>query len=329
MSGIGKALNTLTSIENESKNLANMISHTALLAESVSAKVRRLDEARSRVSECQQRVHDLIDLQLCSQGVIKAIKDDDFEGGAGHISRFLSMDQNLLQRTADDVTGSVTSINNALHTLEEATTKMRELILQKFDNAVRKDDLASVERFFKLFPLLGMHNEGICKFSTYICQKLESKSQKELRTSLDMAKAEKRLAIAFADTLTSLLENFARVIEINQPIIESCYGKGYLLQMYEILQKECDKEVKLLILEFNKNRQITRKISQINDYMKSGSSNQSIGHYRKASGGGGSADKLNPKDIDALIIELTVMHSRSELYFRFMKRRLIVSTFFF
>ena len=40
-----------------------LISHTALLAEKVSAKVRQLDLAKSRVAECQQRVHDLIDLR--------------------------------------------------------------------------------------------------------------------------------------------------------------------------------------------------------------------------------------------------------------------------
>ena len=40
-----------------------LISHTALLAEKVSAKVKVLDLAKSRVAECQQRVHDLIDLR--------------------------------------------------------------------------------------------------------------------------------------------------------------------------------------------------------------------------------------------------------------------------
>jgi len=33
------------------------------------------------VSECQQRVHDLIDLQLCSEGVQTALKNEDYEKG--------------------------------------------------------------------------------------------------------------------------------------------------------------------------------------------------------------------------------------------------------
>jgi len=103
--------------------------------------------------------------------------------------------------------------------------------------------------------------------------------------------------------------------------------------MITILQKECDIEVKNLLLEFNKNRQIQYRIRQVNESAlrqngASVASNSipSLGHYRKPSGG--SIDKLNPKDIDSIIAEITVMHSRIELYFRFMRRRLQVSQFF-
>lgn len=99
--------------------------------------------------------------------------------------------------------------------------------------------------------------------------------------------------------------------------------------MVTILQRECDLEVKNLLLEFNKNRQIQYRIKQVNEaaQRQSGAGNansiQSLGHYRKPSGG--SIDKLNPKDIDSIIAEITVMHSRIELFFRFMRRRLQVS----
>ncbi|KAH8306683.1 hypothetical protein KR044_006526 [Drosophila immigrans] len=329
LSGVGRAMTALSTVENDSNKLNRQIVNTANLAESVSAKVRRLDLARCRASECQQRVHDLIDLQLCSQGVVKAINEQDYEKGAGHIARFLAMDQQLLQRTADDVQGSITSVSDAVHTLEEATDNMRELTSKRFEEAVQNDDLASVERFFKIFPLVGCHRIGIEKFCGYISQKLSAKAQKELRNTQDIAKAERRLHLAYADRLTAILENFARVVEVNQPIIEAFYGQNSasLLDMVTILQKECDIEVKNLLLEFNKNRQIQYRIRQVNESAlrqnsasAAGSSIPSLGHYRKPSGG--SIDKLNPKDIDSIIAEITVMHSRIELYFRFMRRRL-------
>uniref|UniRef100_A0A182P685 Conserved oligomeric Golgi complex subunit 4 n=1 Tax=Anopheles epiroticus TaxID=199890 RepID=A0A182P685_9DIPT len=322
MRSIGVALSGLNVVSDKSRQLSDMINHTANLAESVSAKVRRLDEARNRVSECQQRVHDLIDLQLCSQGVMSAIREEDFEQGAGHVNRFLSMDKTLLQKTADDVSGSITSVSQAVSTLEQATVQMQQMVNQKFDEAVKRDDLASVERFFKIFPLLGMHDEGLEKFMTYICGKLQAKAAKELRSSMDIAKAEKRAAVAYADTLTILLENIARVIEVNQAIIENCYGPGRLVQICRILQRECDDEVTKCVQEFNRNRQTGRRIAQINDYIKNAGSGSTMGHYRKPSGGGGgSIDKLNAKDIDSLIGEITIMHSRAELYVKFIKRR--------
>lgn len=314
-------LGALNTVCTDTKKLCTQISHTSDLAESVSAKVRSVDMARSRASECQKRVHDLIDLQLCSQGVLNAIEGGDYEKGSALIGRFLSIDQNVLRRTAGDVgsNGSVTSVSDAVHTLEKATEKMQKLVVIRFDEAVNKDDLASVERFLKLFPLLGMHQDGIEKFGKYICLKLAQKCEKELRSSLDIAKAENRLSVAFADTLTTLLENFARVIEVNKPIIETYYGSGYLIILATLLQNECDLEVKNVILEFNKNRRIPDLIQQINEYNRStGGSMPSLIQFQKQST---NSDKPQPKDIDALILELTIMHSRMELYFRFLKRK--------
>ncbi|XP_013109416.2 conserved oligomeric Golgi complex subunit 4 [Stomoxys calcitrans] len=324
LGGITRATKKMSNVGKDTNKLDDQIVHTAMLATSVSAKVRRLDLARCRVSESQQRVHDLIDLQLCSQGVTTAIVDEDYEVAAAHISRFLDMDLQLLKRTADDVQGSASSISESVRTLETGTSEMRQIAVRRFEEAVKKDDLASVERFFKIFPLLGHHQEGIEKFSKYICTKLATKNQKELRNTMDIAKANKRDHIAYADAMTSLLENTARVIEVNQPIVEAYYGAGHLLEMLKILQRQCDEDVKNLLTTFSKNRQIDLRKQKINDvrarYPNTSSSGASkLGHYRMNSGG--SLDKLNPKDIDSTIVEITVMHSRVELYFRFMKRR--------
>jgi len=78
-------------------------------------------------------------------------------------------------------------------------------------------------------------------------------------------------------------------------------------------------------MDFRKIRQIDRKTQQINDYIKkAGSTTNTYSHYRKPSGS--SVDKLNPKDIDMLIGEITLMHSRAELYIKFLKKRIHVSS---
>lgn len=65
-----------------------------------------------------------------------------------------------------------TSVTNSFSLLHEAATQLGAIVTQKFDEAVRSEDLASVERFFKIFPLLGMKDEGLLKFSLYLCSKV-------------------------------------------------------------------------------------------------------------------------------------------------------------
>lgn len=59
-----------------------------------------------------------------------------------------------------------------------------------------------------------------------------------------------------------------------------------------------------------KHRSIVKKVQMINDYL------------RKQGG-----EKADPKELDLLLGEITIMHARAELYIRFLRRRISVSVF--
>ncbi|XP_071650281.1 conserved oligomeric Golgi complex subunit 4 [Temnothorax longispinosus] len=305
LQNIGKVLPNVVVIRTEGEKFCDMIARTNELAENVSAKVRQLDLARSRVCECQSRINDILDLQLCSEGVATALRNEDYEQGAAHVHRYLAMDQQLLERTAKDVSGDHTSISSSLVTLQQAAMELRAVVTHKFDEAVKSEDLASVERFFKIFPLLGMHLEGLKKFCSYLCTKLHETAQKNLQATLEIKSNDKRAAVIFADTMTLLFEGIARIVEVHQPIIETYYGPGRLLMTISILQKECDRQVKKIVTVFTKHRCISKNVQMINEYL------------RKPS-----PERLDPKELDLLLGEITIMHSRAELYIRFLKRRI-------
>lgn len=304
LQNISKVLPNVVVMRTEGEKFCNMITRTNELAENVSAKVRQLDLARSRVYECQRRVNDILDLQLCSEGVAMALRNEDYEQGAAHVHRYLSMDQQLLERTAEDILMDHTNISSSLITLQQAALQLRTVVTHKFDEAVKSEDLASVERFFKIFPLLGMHTEGLKKFCSYLCTKLQETAQKNLKAALEIKSNDKRASVIFSDTMTLLFEGIARIVEIHQPIIETYYGPGRLLMTISILQKECDRQVKKIIAEFMKHRYISKKVQIVNE------------HVRKPN-----SERANPKDFDLLLGEITIMHSRAELYIRFLKRR--------
>jgi hypothetical protein len=86
---------------------------------------------------------------------------------AGHIHRFLGLDENVLRMSADADEGS--TLDTSFKLLREAQNKVKHFVHRKFDEAVHQGDVASVERFFKIFPLIGEHDEGLTKFSKYLC----------------------------------------------------------------------------------------------------------------------------------------------------------------
>lgn len=69
------------------------------------------------------------------------------------------------------MTGGTLDISFKL--LHEAEDKLKAIVTSKFDAAVHSEDVASVERFFKIFPLLGQHEEGLTKFGKYLAKKVQ------------------------------------------------------------------------------------------------------------------------------------------------------------
>jgi len=313
-----KAVTALTpqlgDVQGEGQKLSGLISHTALLAEKVSAKVRQLDLAKGRVAECQQRVHDLIDLRRCSEGVTLALQEEDYEQAAAHIHRFLAMDEGVLRLTSRELERSDSkersskkgsNLDLSLATLHQAENKVRGIVNRRFDEAVSGEDLASIERFFKIFPLINLHDVGLNKFTLYLRGKLATANKDNLKQALDTAPGDKRGNVVFADTLTLLFEGIARIVEIHQPLIETYYGPGRMTTVLGLLQEECDRQAEKIFQEFKKRRGIHDKVSKV----------------REAQSTKKEEVKLQARDLDAILGEMTILQARVEMYFRFVRKR--------
>ncbi|XP_067651434.1 conserved oligomeric Golgi complex subunit 4-like [Haliotis asinina] len=305
MVGLHKALPNLQILETDSRQLSSMISFTSTLADNVSSKVRKLDLAKSRVSDCIERVEDILDLKFCTDGVQTALQNEDYEKAAGHIHRYRNLDESVLRMSADNDEGGTLDISFKL--LHEAEDKLKAIVTSKFDAAVHSEDVASVERFFKIFPLLGQHEEGLTKFGKYLAKKLSENADNQMKLALHMDSDDKRAKVLFADTITLLFESIARVVEIHQPLVETYYGPGKLLILLKILQKECDRQSRKIVEQFKSKREHEHKVRQVQ---------QSLMIQKQTS-----TEKLEPKDLDVLLSEVVLISTRAELYLRFIKRR--------
>ncbi|KAL4657066.1 conserved oligomeric Golgi complex subunit 4 [Arapaima gigas] len=291
-------------IEGDASQLSSMISFTCSLAENVSSKVRQLDLAKNRLYQSIQRADDILDLKFCTDGVQTALRNEDYEQAAAHVHRYLSLDQSVIELSRQG--GESNAVDASLALLQEAEQRLKALVKERLDQAITTGDLAQVERFFKIFPLLGLHDEGLARFAQYLCTQLASKAEENLLLALGGDLGERRAALVFADTLTLLLEGIARIVETHQPIVETYYGPGHLYTLIRHLQVECDQQAEKIVDKFIQQRDYHNKFQIIqNNMMRSTST-----------------EKTEPRDLDPVLMEVTLMNARAELYLRFLRRRI-------
>ncbi|XP_037085563.1 conserved oligomeric Golgi complex subunit 4-like [Pollicipes pollicipes] len=315
MAGLQKMAPSLQFVHADADQLSKMISFTTTLAINVSAKVRQLDRAKTRVASAQQRVNDLLDLKLCAEGVQTALQAENFEQAAAHVHRFLAIDESVVRLSEAGRAGD--NLSSAFALLHRAEAELHAAVEARFAEAVRADDLASIERFFKIFPLLNRHDEGVKKFAEYLCSKLEVSAAKNLKEAERTSSSDARAAVIWADTITLLFEGIARLVEIHQPIIETFYGPGWLMATVELLQATCDKEVGRIVASFSKHRQLTARVSRVHESLRA---SRAAAATAAASSPASAPD---PRELDPLLGELIIMHARAELYVRFVRRRVM------
>uniref|UniRef100_A0A8C3AYQ2 Conserved oligomeric Golgi complex subunit 4 n=1 Tax=Cyclopterus lumpus TaxID=8103 RepID=A0A8C3AYQ2_CYCLU len=246
-------------IGGDASQLSGMITFTCSLAENVSRKVRQLDLAKTRLYNVIQRADDILDLKFCTDGVQTALHNEDYEQAAAHIHRYLSLDQSVIELSRQGEESSV--VDASLLMLQEAEKKLKVIVAEKLDEAVAAVDLSQVERFFKIFPLLGLHQQGLARFGQYLCSQLASKAEENLLLATGGDLGEKRAPLVFADTLTLLLEGIARVVETHQPIVETYYGPGHLYTLITHLQQECDQQAQKIVDKFIQQRGYHNKVT--------------------------------------------------------------------
>ncbi|KAG9336937.1 hypothetical protein JZ751_029952 [Albula glossodonta] len=291
-------------IEGDASQLSGMITFTCSLAENVSSKVRQLDLAKNRLYQAIQRADDILDLKFCTDGVQTALRNEDYEQAAAHVHRYLSLDQSVIELSRQG--GESSAVDASLALLQEAEQRLKALVKERLDQAITDGDLAQVERFFKIFPLLGLHDQGLARFAQYLCTQLASKAEENLLLATGGELGERRAALIFADTLTLLLEGIARVVETHQPIVETYYGPGRLYTLIKHLQVECDRQAEKVVDKFIQQRDYQNKFQIVQSSMM-----RSV-----------STEKIEPRELDPVLLEVTVMNARAELYLRFLRRRI-------
>ncbi|KAJ8303428.1 hypothetical protein KUTeg_019824 [Tegillarca granosa] len=142
-------------------------------------------------------------------------------------SKQLSGMISFTSKLAENVSSS--TLDTSFKLLHEAEEKLRSIVHIKFDAAVHANDLASIERFVKIFPLVGLHDEGLAKFGKYLSSQLSETSDRNLRIADSMNSDESNFKGTYIDAATQLFEGIARIIEIHPKDLDRLSAEVVLL----------------------------------------------------------------------------------------------------
>lgn len=350
-----KHIPNMKSIKDDTKSLSNLVDSSYMLVEDVCGKFRRIDLAKSRLEDSLSKLGDILDLKTCRDGVMKSMEAENYEETAVHIKRFLSIDQVQLQKTLSiicdckrlqhsrwpqsnimtsnldqpvkeshssllDESGTAIDpklMNLALKELETAKSQLLKLCQDYMTKAIQENNVRDIERFFKIFPILGEHLDGLLRYSEYLKSKI-------ITTQLDQTLNSKD--IDRADKLSALFEAIAKLIDSHQPLIETYYGPGHLIIVIRVLQRECDRQSRKILEEFRNetNLQQVAKIVRQSTHLPIITHNPQSGPNNPQDTSGLNLTlntALDPRNVDKILNEISMIISRSEVYLSFITKR--------
>ncbi|CAB3404713.1 unnamed protein product [Caenorhabditis bovis] len=298
--------NKMLVVENSAKQLTHSLKNVSTLADTISGRVSALDTAKTRVVSCLQLASDMRDLHTSAEGIDDAIRTEDFETAAQHINRFLTLDKAVFQIREFKDKDATDSIRHSYDVLTLAKERLSKILKAKLDDAVKRTDVAEMQRFVKLFPLLNEPDEGLQRFGVYLNQKIDKLANENFTIMKAGGTDDNRRNVLYADTLFMFFEGIADIIETNLPIIENAYGLGKLLDFMFILQTRIDDFFTRVMAEFEKHRNVKSLIKQVSFL----NSNEEFAEKQPDS-----------NDIDVVLSEICMMNMHVEMYWRFIGRR--------
>lgn len=304
--------NHMLVVENSAKQLTSALKNISSLADTISGRVSALDVAKTRVVGCLQLAGDMRDLGVCAEGIDDAIRSEDFEIASQHIHRFLTLDQAVFQIREFKQKDATDSIRHSYEILSSAKDRLSKILKSRLTEAVQKGDIAEMQRFVKLFPLIHESDEGLQRYSVFMNQKIDKLADENIAIMKAGGTDDNRRHVLYADTLLMFFEGVAEIIESNLPVLEHSYGMDKLLDFMFIMQARIDEFFRRLLEEFDTRRSLSQLSRLVDDVV----------HLRKSNSLESSENVPDALEIDAITSEICMMNSSVEVYWRFVFRRI-------
>lgn len=247
-------------LREEAGVLETRLVDAAQTSERISAAVRDLDEERRRVRNAAEWVRWAQDLKASLASLSSAVDHGDWESAIRHTQKaMLTPEQIIDSEFANRVVPSTEQPLAPAQTLLELRTRMLRVFTRQFDHAIEAKDQAEASRFFRMFPLVGWHDEGLAVY----CKFARSMIREKGVAMIDASTRPSQSPIHHAQILTALFEQLAMLIDTHQGVVDRHYGRGNFAKgVMPGLQEECDRIGTRVLDNWVERTQIMRKVSR-------------------------------------------------------------------
>ncbi|KAI3870525.1 hypothetical protein MKX03_022718 [Papaver bracteatum] len=214
-------------VKSEAGSMLLNVKSTCDLADQVSGKVRELDLTQSRVYSTLSRIDAIVERGNCIEGAKKALESEDYESAAKYVQTFLEIDEKF---------------NKSFLILRK---KLEGIVRKKLSNAVDHRDHPTIERFIKLFPLLGLEEEGLQVYVNYLKKVISVSSRLAYENLVD--RIDQSHGKDFVECLTSLFGDIVFAVEENDGILRNLCGEDGIVYAIIELQEECGSRGSLML----------------------------------------------------------------------------------
>eukprot|EP00227_Mantoniella_beaufortii_P018130 CAMPEP_0197602048 /NCGR_PEP_ID=MMETSP1326-20131121/36436_1 /TAXON_ID=1155430 /ORGANISM="Genus nov. species nov., Strain RCC2288" /LENGTH=678 /DNA_ID=CAMNT_0043169345 /DNA_START=10 /DNA_END=2043 /DNA_ORIENTATION=- len=215
---------TLESIRNGSTRLHSDVLEMSALANVVSDQVRKLDTEQSSVQSTIIRVVLNVDMATCLDGIKNSLECDEYEAAAGFV------EEALVNCVANE---------NKSAQFNQALEAVAGVLRDKISSAAVKGEVEQVLRFGKLFPKVGLSQEGLQKICQYLCKRITEQSNQDRVSSTQPSSSDDGVSRTLM-LLSELFRSIVSCIEQHSDVLVDTFGSIGLETLIRNLNKECD-----------------------------------------------------------------------------------------
>ncbi|KAK9130037.1 hypothetical protein Sjap_010524 [Stephania japonica] len=259
LSNLQRSAQVLHIVKADADHMRSNVTSTSSLADHVSAKVRELDLAQSNVHSTLSRLDAILQRGHCIDGAKKALETEDFEAAANYVRTFLHIDSKYKDSRSDQ-----------RDQLMASKRQLEGIVRKRLGSAVDRRDHASILRFVRIMPLLGLEEEGLQVYVGYLKMVVGMRCRLEYEGLVEAMEGSELGfdRLNFVACLTNLFKDIVLAVEENDEVLRGLCGEDGIVYAIIELQEECDSRGSLILNKYMEYRKLGRLASEINSYSK-------------------------------------------------------------